>query len=251
MPFTKENSKLPARNCCYVCQPPLPRGFIPLLGNRPILSFAVWTRLLCPRNKKRSLTIFQSNKTLHRCDAGPQKSGMAAPGHLVMKLGLKILPNSLLGYFHFINLVTVVREPYRGRWNGTGIWEWPRIFFHRSAWSTLIHLKAMDLKNVFHVLRMAWGRERNTDLFTMRRVSPVERQGLLWSAAAGSVGMVTCQGLASTGPAGPCSTDHTPLPDILESKLGGFILLLKLGTCHGLFNLENQVTVTLNLLLCG
>lgn len=65
--------------------------------------------------KDRSLTIFQSNKTLHRCDAGPQKSGMAAPGHLVTKLGLKILPNSLLGYFHFINLVTVVREPYRGR----------------------------------------------------------------------------------------------------------------------------------------
>ena len=40
---------------------------------------------------------------------------MAAPGHLVLKLGLKILPNSLLGYFHFIKLVTVVREPYRGR----------------------------------------------------------------------------------------------------------------------------------------
>lgn len=42
--------------------------------------------------------------------------------------------------------------------------------------------------------------------------------------------------------------DHTPLPDILESRLGGFIFPLKMGSRHGLFNLENQVHVTLNFL---
>lgn len=171
LPFIKENLKLPARSCCYVFQPPLPRGFNLLLDPSSILSFAVWTRLFSPRNKGDPWPYSSSTKPF-----ATRKVAWLPPGHLVSDE--VVLPSSFWGYCHFINIVTVAREPCRVRWNGTGIWARPRIFFQRSAWSPLIHLKAVDLKNVFHVLKMAWGRERSTDLVTVKRGSPVEWQGL-------------------------------------------------------------------------
>lgn len=54
-----------------------------------------------------------------------------------------------------------------------------------------------------------------------------------------------------TGSAGPWSMGHVSLPDILDFKLGGLIILLKIGSFCILFNLESQVNVTLELLPLG
>lgn len=48
-----------------------------------------------------------------------------------------------------------------------------------------------------------------------------------------------------TGSAGPWRMGHISLPDILELKLGGLIILLKMGSLRVLFNLKVNVTVEL------
>ena len=54
-----------------------------------------------------------------------------------------------------------------------------------------------------------------------------------------------------TGSSGPCSMGHISLPDTLELKLGGSIIILKMGSLCVLFNLKNLVNVTLELLPLG
>ena len=50
---------------------------------------------------------------------------------------------------------------------------------------------------------------------------------------------------------GSYSTDHISLPDISELKFGGLIILFKMGSLLVFFNLENQINITLELLLLG
>ena len=147
MPFIKENLKLPARSCCYLFEPPLPRGFSLLLDTSSILSL-LSEPLFSPRNKWDTWPYSSSTKPF-----ATRKVARLPPGHLVSDE--VVLQSPIWGYCRFISIVTVAREPCRVGWNGTGTWARPRIFLQRSAWSTLIHLKAVDLRNVFHVLKMA------------------------------------------------------------------------------------------------
>lgn len=76
----------------------------------------------------------------------------------------------------------------------------------------------------------------------------------LWSVAAGSVEIVMQSLSPFIASAGSCNMDHIPLPEnILDLKLSGLILLLKMGLLGVtyIFNMENQVNVTLEFLLLG
>lgn len=76
----------------------------------------------------------------------------------------------------------------------------------------------------------------------------------LWLVAAGSVEIVMQRLSPFIVSAGSYNMDHIPLPEIiLDLKCSGLSLLLKMGsvsvTC--IFNLVNQVNVTLEFLLPG
>lgn len=85
-------------------------------------------------------------------------------------------------------------------------------------------------------------------LVTVKRGSPAEWQGLPCGGRQPDQQECDMQRSSCYRIYRALYKDHLPLPDILESRLGGFMFPLKMGSHHGVFNLESQVHVTLDLL---
>lgn len=147
--------------------------------------------------------------------------------------------SSFWGYCHVISIGTVAREPCRVRWNGTGTWVRPRIFFQRSAWSTLIHSEAVDLKNVFPVLKMAWGGEDRLG-HSEERESCWNGRGFPVVSGSRTVGMWHAEIFPLQNLQGLLQRPYSLLGIFWSPGFGGFISPLKMGSRHGLFNLETR-----------